>query len=94
MNTPFWDDLQLDAEEKEIEQSLEKGEFEPVANEKQEIERMRQAARYTLQKKKVVNLRLSAGTLHRLKIMAMEEGIPYQTYLASILHKHAHASKS
>jgi predicted DNA binding CopG/RHH family protein len=34
-----------------------------------------------------VNIRLSSGDLRDLKVRAMEEGVPYQTLMASVLHK-------
>lgn len=34
-----------------------------------------------------INIRLSEQDLFRLKVKAAEEGLPYQTYIASLLHK-------
>jgi predicted DNA binding CopG/RHH family protein len=36
-----------------------------------------------------VNIRISSKDLEALQKRALEEGIPYQTLLASILHKYA-----
>ncbi len=54
-------------------------------------EKMQKSARYTLKKTKNINLRLTEPDVHRLKIKAIEEGIPYQTLAASILHKYVTA---
>ncbi len=44
-------------------------------------------ARHTLNKTRNINIRLSERDVHRLKTRAAEEGLPYQTYAASLLHK-------
>lgn len=89
-NDPF-KNLKLDAYEQEIEDSLGKGEFKPVKNMKREIERYRKIARYTLRelkKDKNVNIRLPNQVLSGLKAKALDEGLPYQTLIGSILYKY------
>ena len=81
--------LKLDPEEKEILEMYERGEFVPVKNQSAMKQKMQKAARYTLKKTKNINLRLTERDLQRLKVKAMEEGLPYQTLAASILHKYA-----
>jgi predicted DNA binding CopG/RHH family protein len=39
-------------------------------------------------KKKVITLRLNENDLERIKSIARNEGIPYQTLISSILHKY------
>ena len=78
----------LDEGEKELSASLEAGEWNPVENREEARIRHREAARNTLKKDKRVNLRLSARDLDALKVRAAEEGLPYQTLMASILHKY------
>jgi predicted DNA binding CopG/RHH family protein len=46
-------------------------------------------AKNTLRKDTSVNIRLSSSDLIRIKQKAAFEGIPYQTLIASILHKYA-----
>ncbi len=82
------DQVVLDQEEQELLASFEAGEWQPVANAPSEIERYRQYARATLKKDRRVNIRLSAGDLEAIQRRAVEEGIPYQTLMASILHKY------
>lgn len=55
---------------------------------KSELARIRAAARATATKDKRVNIRLSAGDLNDIQVKALEEGIPYQTLIASVLHKY------
>lgn len=79
----------LDHEEQDLLTSFEAGEWQPVSNLPTEIERYRQQARATLKKDRRVNIRLSASDLEAIQRRAVEEGIPYQTLMASILHKYA-----
>lgn len=77
----------LDSFEKEILKSFEKGEFASIAT-KTELEKFKMAARATAIKDKRVNIRLSSGDLKDIQVKALEEGIPYQTLIASVLHKY------
>ena len=76
----------LDAYEAEVLAAYESGKLKPVAT-KAELARMRAAARSTAIKDRRVNIRLSSGDLHDIQAKALEEGMPYQTLIASILHK-------
>ncbi len=53
-----------------------------------ELERYRQYARATFKKDMRVNIRISRKDLEALQKRALEEGIPYQTLMASVLHKY------
>ena len=78
----------LDREEKELLESFERDEWRPVAGQGPEIERYKDYARATFKKDKRVNIRMSGKDLDALKVRALEEGIPYQTLMASVLHKY------
>ena len=67
--------------------AYEQGRLESVAT-KAELAKFRAAARATGIKDKRVNIRLSAADLQDIQIKALEEGIPYQTLIASVLHKY------
>jgi predicted DNA binding CopG/RHH family protein len=73
--------------EQEILASFERGEWKPVRNQKGEIARLSAAAEATLLKNKRVNIRISSRDLEGLQSRAAEEGVPYQTLMASVLHK-------
>jgi len=73
--------------EQEILASFERGEWKPIRNQKGEIARLRAAAEATLLKNKRVNIRISSRDLEGLQARAAEEGVPYQTLMASVLHK-------
>lgn len=80
---------QLDPEEEAILKDFDAGKYKPVANFAKRKRALMAAARETLNKTRNINLRLTERDLHRLKSKAIEEGIPYQTLAASILHKYA-----
>lgn len=83
----------LDKYEKDILESFTNNEWRKVENMEAEIERHKMYAHETFKKEKRVNIRLSQRDINLLKIKAMEEGLPYQTLMASVLHKYA-ANKS
>ena len=78
----------LDSEEQEILESLEREEWRPVGNQGAELERYRGYAHETFKKDARVNIRISRKDLDALQKKALEEGIPYQTLMASVLHKY------
>ncbi len=78
----------IDDEEKELMKSVENDEWRPVKKIKHEKEKAIAAARNTLRKDKRVNLRLTQRDYHQIQIKAIEEGIPYQTLISSIIHKY------
>lgn len=79
---------ELDQEEREVLEAYEKGRLERVTLSRDEIEQYREAARALSRKDKRINIRLSSQDLEQLQIKAMEEGIPYQSLIASVLHKY------
>ena len=82
----------IDKEERDLMESIEHDEWRPVKNIKQEKEKAMAAARNTLKKDKRINLRLTQKDYHQIQIKAIEEGIPYQTLISSIIHKYLNGS--
>jgi predicted DNA binding CopG/RHH family protein len=78
----------LDAEEKDILESYERGEWNPVKDTEQETRKLREYAKNTLQKDKIINIRMSSKDLEQVQVIAAQEGIPYQTLISSIIHKY------
>lgn len=78
---------QLDKEEQKILGAIERGKWELVKPKKPELQRYAQIAKNTLRKDQRMNIRISKADLNRIKAKAAEEGIPYQTLVASIIHK-------
>ena len=79
---------QLDEEEREILESYERGEWVSVHDEAAAIARHQAVAANTLRKDRRVNIRITGYDLAALQTIAGEEGLPYQTLMASILHKY------
>ena len=77
----------LDPEEQDILDSFERGEWKPVLGQKREIARHMQYAKNTLAKDQRVNIRISSRDLEQLQTIAVEDGLPYQTLMASVLHR-------
>jgi predicted DNA binding CopG/RHH family protein len=80
-------DYKLDKEEQKLLKEVEAGEWVSVKNFKEEMKRYREIAKNTSSKTRNINLRISERTFSKLKIKAVEEGIPYQTLASSVLHK-------
>jgi predicted DNA binding CopG/RHH family protein len=78
----------LDQEEKDLMESIEHDEWQPVKNIIEEKEKAMSAARNTLKKDKRINLRLTQKDYHQIQIKAIEEGMPYQTLISSLVHKY------
>lgn len=77
---------ELDQEGQELLDAYEKGEFVRVPSMKKELARYGSYIANTLNRN--INIRLSERDLHKLKAKAQEEGLPYQTLIASLLHKY------
>lgn len=73
--------------EEQIAKEYEKGRFKSVAPSKAELNRFKEAARATFIKSRRVNVKLSSPDLMDIQTRAAEEGVPYQTLIASVLHK-------
>ncbi len=74
--------------EEEILASFERGEWHSVPRLKSEKARYVSIASASLAKDKRVNIRISSRDLEGIQARAAEEGIPYQTLMASVLHKY------
>ena len=83
--------VKLDKYERDILESIERGEWKPVENMKAEIKRLAKYAKADIRKRKSerINIRLPKPDLDDIKMIALKEGLPYQTLIASVLHKYA-----
>ena len=77
-----------DKEEKELIESIERGEWKSVPNSSALKKKLRAAARKTMLKDQRMNIRIAKRDLESLKAKALEEGMPYQSLVSSILHKY------
>jgi predicted DNA binding CopG/RHH family protein len=77
----------LTEEEQEILDSFERGEWVPVKDLSKRKKELIRYARNTLKKDKRLNIRISERDLNELQKKAVSEGLPYQTFVSSIIHK-------
>lgn len=77
----------LNKKEKEILKDFEAGEFKSVLTQKRK-KNLQAIAEETFKKDKRINIRISSRDLESLQRRALEEGIPYQTLISSVLHKY------
>jgi predicted DNA binding CopG/RHH family protein len=77
----------LDHEEQEILEAFEAGTLRSVAT-AAERSRLEASARSTATKDQRINIRLTSEDLGALRARALQEGIPYQTLISSVLHKY------
>ena len=82
----------LDEEEKELMESIDRDEWKSVNDLGPQKQKAMAAARNTLKKNRRINLRLSEKDYRQIQIKAVEEGIPYQTLISSIVHKYLNGS--
>ncbi len=78
----------LDDEERDVMESLERGEWETAEDASTVKDEAVRYAKATLKKDKRMNVRITERDLRNLKIRAAEEGIPYQTLVTMVLHKY------
>ena len=78
----------LEKEEKELLRSFEDDEWKSVSEMNREVVRLQDYATSTFKKDRRINIRISSKDLNSLQKRALEEGIPYQTLVSSILHKY------
>ena len=79
--------MRLDSKEKEILDSVERGEWRSIPGLKGERKRYRRYAPAAHRKDQRINIRISGKDLEAIRKRAVEEGLPYQTLISSLLHK-------
>ncbi len=78
----------LDKYEKDILASYENDEWVQAKDSEDVKKRFAEYAKNTFKKNKRINIRISEKDLADLKVKSLEEGMPYQTLISSILHKY------
>jgi len=79
--------MKISKDEKEILDSVERGEWKTISELGKESQRYQKYARAAFRKDKRINIRISEKDLIQLQRRAVKEGLPYQTFISSILHK-------
>ncbi len=81
--------FELDKKEKEILKDFEAGKLKGVSGFKKKATQYQEYARQALNKTRNINIRLSHGDLQKIKSLAAEKGMPYQTLISSLLHRYS-----
>ena len=79
--------MKIEGKEKELLESVERGEWRTIPGLESEAKRYGEYAKATIRKDRRVNIRISEKDLLNIQKKAVEEGIPYQTLMSSVLHK-------
>ena len=79
--------MKIDADEKELLESVERGEWKSVKGGKRERVQYSRYAKATFRKDRRLNIRLSSKDLEAIQKRAFA-GLPYQTLISSLLHKY------
>lgn len=82
-------DDQLDFEEKALMNSVARGEWGRTSHFSKQKAFAKKTAENFFRKDARITLRLSAYDLEQLKKRAAYKGLPYQTFIASVLHEYA-----
>ncbi len=82
--------IPADNEEKELMDEIDRGEWIPVSAEKRRelLELSRNAAIESQKKVSRMNIRLTENDMLKLKVKAMERGMPYQTLVTELIHEY------
>lgn len=80
--------LTLDKEEKDILKNLEKDELKDVPHMENEIRRLSSILTESRKKTENINIRLVEADLTKIKSLAYENGLPYQTLISTILRQY------
>ena len=87
---PTQNHSKLSKYESKLLKSVEAGQWKSVKNLHEEKNKYSKIAEHTMRAKKDkrISIRISSADLQGIKVESMHEGIPYQTLISSILHKH------
>ncbi len=81
--------IKLDKEEQDLLESFERGEWQSSNPTPSEVRKFQKIARTGLTKDRRINIRIPSRVLEGLQLRAIEEGVPYQTFISSVLYKFA-----
>lgn len=81
--------FELDKKEKEILKDFEAGKLKKVSSVEKKATLYQEYAKQSLNKTRNINIRLSHADLQRIKSLAAEKGMPYQTLISSLLHRYS-----
>lgn len=77
-----------DQEELEIINYIENKDPKSVKNLEKRIKEIKKSAEIKISKRQPISIRILEDDLRKIKRQALDEGIPYQTLIGSIIHKY------
>lgn len=83
--------IKLTKDEENVLAKFASGKLKRVKGAKKEMRRYKEYATYTLSKPRNINIRLSQKTFRKIKAIAAEKGLPYQTFISSLIHQYSAA---
>ena len=79
----------IDKEEQELIHSLENIDLTHIKTDKENSMLLQKSAKAFVKKEETkMNIRISSHELDKIKVKAEQEGLKYQTFIKSILHKY------
>ncbi len=79
----------IDNQEKELINSLEGFDLSQIKNDKENSKLLKKSAKAFIKKQETkMNIRISSSELKKIKAVALQEGLKYQTFIKSVLHKY------
>lgn len=81
--------IKLTKDERNILAKFESGKLRRVKGARKEAERYEKYATYTLSKPRNINIRLSQKAFRKIKAIAAQKGLPYQTFISSLIHQYS-----
>ncbi len=79
----------IDNQEKELMNSLEDFDLSQIKNDEENSKLLKKSAKEFVKKEETkMNIRISSSELEKIKAVALQEGLKYQTFIKSILHKY------
>jgi len=79
----------IDNQEKELMNSLEEIDLSQIKNDEENSKLLKKSAKIFVKKEETkMNIRISSSELEKIKAVALQEGLKYQTFIKSILHKY------
>jgi predicted DNA binding CopG/RHH family protein len=85
----LYQEHEFDSEKQELLESVELGEWKTTDRLEGEMAFAKKAAENFIRKDERITLRFSSSDLDRLKQKAAYKGLPYQTFIASVLHEYS-----
>lgn len=81
--------IKLTKDEKSVLKQFESGKLKHIESAPKEAARYKMYADYTLSKPRTINIRLSQKTFRKIKAVAVKKGLPYQTFISSLIHQYS-----